>query len=176
MDRQSAAARLVTDLTRGHVLEVGSGPRGLAPLLVGTVARYDALDRSASATHRLRTWLDVGAPGGAWGVHTGALGDLARLPDPPPPADVVAAVNVNAFWTAPADAALAAVAAHLRPGGRLVLALETPDDVDARVRPALHARLAAAGWSWDEHADLGGPRRVVLTAAPGGPPGGSRAG
>ncbi|QCB94518.1 hypothetical protein [Cellulomonas shaoxiangyii] len=168
MDRHTAAARLVTELTRGCVLEVGSGPRGLASHLVGTVARYDALDRSATATDRLRTWLQVGAPAGAWGVHTGALADLGRLPDAPPPADVVVAVNVNAFWTAPADAGLAAVAAHLRTGGRLVLVLETPDDVDARVDPALRSRLTAAGWSWDERTDLGGPRRVALTASPGG--------
>ncbi|MFC8190341.1 methyltransferase domain-containing protein [Cellulomonas sp. NPDC057328] len=176
MDRQTAAAQLVTARTHGRVLEVGSGPRGLAPLLVGTVARYDAIDRSASATRRLREWLAAAAPGGAWGVHTGDLADLAALPDAPPPADVVVAVNVNAVWTEPAGAPLAAAAAHLRPGGAVVLVLETPDPVDARVRPALHARLTAAGWTWDEHPDLGGPRRVALVAVPAGPRGATRAG
>lgn len=166
MDRHAAAARLVTDLTGGTVLEVGSGPRGLAPLLVGRVGRYDALDRSPHAVARLRAHLAAASPGGAWAVHAGELSDLPHLPDPPPPADVVVAVNVNAFWTGTPAGALTAVRTHLRPGGALVLVLETPDPVDARVRPALHGALAAAGWRWDERPEVGGPRRLALVTRP----------
>ncbi|WP_136518598.1 class I SAM-dependent methyltransferase [Cellulomonas telluris] len=165
MDRHSAAALLVTGLTDGSVLELGSGPRGLAPLLAGRVRRYEALDRSPRATAALTTWLAEHHPDGAWGVRTGDLTDLPGQADLPP-ADVVVAVNVNAFWTGATADALAAVGGHLRPGGALVLVLETPDPVDARVRPALHAALADAGWRWQEHPEAGGPRGVALVARP----------
>ncbi|WP_196250720.1 class I SAM-dependent methyltransferase [Cellulomonas sp. JZ18] len=165
MDRHTAAALLVTGLTGGAVLELGSGPRGLAPLLAGRVRRYEALDRSPRATAALTAWLTEHRPDDAWHVATGDLADLPERGDLTP-ADVVVAVNLNAFWTGvPADA-FAAVGGHLRPGGTLVLVLETPDPVDARVRPALLAALDTAGWRWDEHTDAGGPQRLALTAVP----------
>ncbi|WP_309133871.1 class I SAM-dependent methyltransferase [Cellulomonas sp.] len=165
MDRHTAAALLVTGLTDGSVLELGSGSRGLAPLLVGRIRRYDALDRSPRATAALTTWLAEHHPDDAWGVRAGDLTDLPHLADLAP-ADVVVAVNVNAFWTGTTADALAAVGGHLRPGGAFVLVLETPDPVDARARPALLAALAGAGWRWQEHPEASGPRRVALVARP----------
>jgi len=54
--------------------------------------------------------------------------------------DPVLAINVNAFWTAPATS-LASLARLLRPGGRAYLVYEPPSASRLNaVRPALHAR------------------------------------
>lgn len=52
--------------------------------------------------------------------------------------DVIFAINVNTFWTAPDAALLARLRDALRPGGRLALFYEppTPDRI-----PAIEARL-----------------------------------
>lgn len=109
-----------------RVLEIGCGP-GVAAALVCERLRdghLTAVDRSESAIARAHRRNAAAVAAGKLDLRQTDLASLsvanaARF-------DAAFAVNVNLFWTGPADAELAVVARALRIGGRLVLAYETP--------------------------------------------------
>ena len=137
------------DVGRGdRLLEVGCGPGhaialACARLRDGTIT---AIDRSpvmvARARERNRAWIAAGRARVERQALEGVDLGGARF-------DKVLAVNVNAFWTAPA-ASVAAVRPLLHPGGALYLAYEPPT-VGRRRDPAerLPRRLQEHGFRVD---------------------------
>jgi SAM-dependent methyltransferase len=109
------------DIHSDHrILEIGCGP-GVAAGLVAerlTTGHLVAIDRSATAisraTARNTSHIDTGR---LTLVNT----DLAGYEHPGPPFDKIFAMNVNVFWTGPADREWAAIDRLLRPGGGLFL-------------------------------------------------------
>ncbi|GAA0807735.1 class I SAM-dependent methyltransferase [Spirilliplanes yamanashiensis] len=127
-----------------HVLEIGCGPGVAVGLLCAAGARVHALDRSATAVARARARNAAHVAAGAAVVDRLALRDLPAAGEP---FDAALAVNVNAFWTGPATAELAVLAARLAPGAALHLCYEPPaPDAAQRLARAAGAALAAAGW------------------------------
>ncbi|GAA2722935.1 SAM-dependent methyltransferase [Cellulomonas aerilata] len=142
-DRVPARIRVAVDLVDpapdARVLEVGCGPGVAMALLCDRLVdgHVTGLDRSATAIERaekrLRRRLDDGT---ADLQHR----DLTAFHGDGRPYDVVFAVDVNLFWTGPADAATARLRDLVAEDGRVHLLFRTPDGVDDD-RPA---RLTAA--------------------------------
>lgn len=111
-----------------RVLELGCGPGVAAGLVCERLdeGSLTAVDRSATAVQRTRAR-------NARHVDEGRLAvehvDLAGYQGPPGSFDKAFGVNVNVFWTGPAEAECAALARLLRPGGtvRLVYDRARPD-------------------------------------------------
>lgn len=109
-----------------RVLEFGCGPGVAASLVADRVPEGSvvAIDRSATAIARAaaRTAAHV----------TAGRVELARLALADMPTDrvfdVAFGVNVNLFWTGPADAECRVLADVLAPGGAVHLVYETPGD------------------------------------------------
>jgi SAM-dependent methyltransferase len=130
-----------------QLLELGCGP-GVAAGLV--CERLDggcitAIDRSRTAVERARRRL-------AGHVGTGrariAQLDVAEVGGLGGRFDKVFAVNVNLFWTGPAEAELAAIAAIMRPGATLSLYHEAPPLRPVEpVAEAIAVALGRAGFS-----------------------------
>lgn len=130
-----------------RVLEIGCG-RGVAAALVcdrlagGTLL---GLDRSATAVAAAGERNRGAVAQGRAEFRTLAFEDakpagLGRF-------DTVFAVNVNLFWTRPAQHELRLVADLLRPGGRVWLCYDPPDpDTVRRLEGLLATRLARAGY------------------------------
>jgi SAM-dependent methyltransferase len=116
--RLVSAVALVDPAPDARVLEVGCGRGVAAALLLERLSagHYTGIDRSATATAATAARIADAIVAGRATVRTTALADHA-----PGPADVALAVNVNAFWTAPASCELAVLAAALGPGGTLHL-------------------------------------------------------
>ncbi|MGW6458466.1 SAM-dependent methyltransferase [Streptomyces sp. NPDC055078] len=119
-----------------RVLEIGCG-RGVAAALVaerldtGTIT---AIDRSAHAVDgaRLRNAEQLAA--GRVVVRRAALTELSAADGP---FDQIFAVNVNVFWTSPADGELDLVRSLLAPRGTFSLFYEPPAAARARELAAL---------------------------------------
>ena len=112
-----------------RILDIGSGNGGsvellldaLAPLRLGAPPSVVAGDRSAVAVRRMSARLQrVIATGAVEVVHSA----LADLDAGDASFDAAIAVNVNAFWTSAAIAAIHALGRMLRPGGRLLIAFD----------------------------------------------------
>jgi precorrin-6B methylase 2 len=119
--RITAAVELLDPQPGDVVLEVGGGTGVSAGLICG---RLDsgvliALDRSAKATERTVARNPEHLAAGRLEVLTGTLADFTGRDAT---VDRALALNVNAFWTGPADAELEALRRALRPGGVVVLA------------------------------------------------------
>ena len=116
-----AAVDLLGPQPADAVLEVGGGSGVSAALICGRLGsgRLVALDRSSVAGRRnARRNADHHAAGRLEIL----TGELADLDEGIGPFDRALALNVNAFWTGPADAELAALRRVLKPGGLVVLA------------------------------------------------------
>lgn len=112
-----------------RVLEVGCGSGVAAELLCAKVpdGHVTALDRSATAVARaearLRRWCDAG-------VADVAERELAAFHGDGRPYDAVLAVDVNAFWTGPADAEVARLRDLVAPDGVVHLWFSPPGGAD----------------------------------------------
>jgi ubiquinone/menaquinone biosynthesis C-methylase UbiE len=126
-----------------RVLDIGFGPgvslAAIAARLVdGTVTGIDRTSTSiARATTRLSAEL-------ATGKVALTQTSLAELSVEPATFDKAVAVNVNLFWTGPADAELSVLSQALRPSGTLVLAYDT---TRPNIAPAATANLSRYGFT-----------------------------
>ena len=129
-----------------RILEIGCGP-GVAAGLVAQrleTGRLTAIDRSVTAIQRAIRRNAVPIAAGQVEFHTC---DLAGFDRGHRLFDVVFAMNVNVFWTGPADREWAVLAEILRPRGRLLLfyGYGTGDptagrDVTSPIRRAMESR------------------------------------
>jgi protein-L-isoaspartate O-methyltransferase len=119
--RITAAVDLLDPQPGDVVLEVGGGTGVSAALICARLdgGRLIALDRSPTATARTLHRNPEHVAAGRLEAVTGALGAVKV---PVATVDRALAVNVNAFWTGPADVELEALRSALRPGGLVVLA------------------------------------------------------
>jgi SAM-dependent methyltransferase len=125
-ERLARAVELLDPAPHERILEVGCGPGVAAALICERLVdgHLTAIDRSATAVAGARRRNAVVLAAGLLDLRQVELGRLAvgrseRF-------DAVLAVNVNLFWTGPADDELRVIGRALRPDGRLVLAYETP--------------------------------------------------
>lgn len=124
--RLTWAVELLGPAPGDRVLEIGCG-RGVAVALLCdrlTTGTVTAVDRSATAVEgaRRRNREAVETGKAVFQIRSLADADFAAGSF-----DRVLAVNVNLFWTGPADAELAALRHWLAPGGLLCLCWEPPD-------------------------------------------------
>jgi len=137
-ERIRLAVELVDPRPGEQILEIGCGP-GVAAALVAeqlTSGHLVAIDRSAVAIDRA-TRRTAGWPERVSFLET-TLADYV----PDRAFDKVFAVNVNVFWTGPAEREASVVAACLRPGGLFFACYQTPagrrqDDLAGRVAETL---------------------------------------
>ena len=144
-ERNRWAVELLAVQAEDRILEIGCGPGVAAALVCERLAggRLTAIDRSATAIERarVRNAAHVGA-GRLVLVQT----DLASFTGPPAQLDTAFAVNVNLFWTSPADAECAVLARVLRPGGAVHLVYEGPG-TGRDIAPAVAATLERHGFT-----------------------------
>ena len=155
-DRNAWAADLVDPQPGDRILEIGCGPGVAAALVCDRLVggRLTGIDRSATAIARV---------GGRLAAHL-ATGravleqtDLAHLTAPPDAFDTAFAVNVNVFWTGPAEAELAVLRSVVRPGGVVHLVYEGPPSGGGRdVAPVVAAALGRIGCATGVARDPGG--------------------
>lgn len=108
-----------------RILEIGCGP-GVAAALVCERIRgghLTAIDRSSTAIERARKRNTAALAAGKLDLRRVNLADLEPATDER--FDAALAVNVNLFWTGPADTELTVLTRALRPGGRVLLVYET---------------------------------------------------
>lgn len=133
-----------------RILEIGCGP-GVAAGLVAerlTTGQMVAVDRSATAISRAAarnpTYIDTGRL-------TLLTTDLAGYEHTGPPFDTIFAMNVNVFWTGPADHEWATIDKLLRPGGSLFLFYgygpSDPATTGRDITGSLQTRLSDLGYT-----------------------------
>jgi ubiquinone/menaquinone biosynthesis C-methylase UbiE len=145
VDRHAWAVELLDPQPGDRILEIGCGPGVAAALVCERLAhgRLTAVDRSATALERARRRL---TPHIAAGRAVLEETDLAGLAAPAHSFDKAFAVNVNVFWTGPAEAELDVLRRVLRPGGIVHLVYEGPPSGGGRdVAPTVAAALGRAG-------------------------------
>ena len=127
-----------------HLLEIGCGPGHAVALVCARLTRgtITAIDRSATMVARARARNAAGLAAGHVRIERRALTEAAlgrRF-------GKVFAVNVNAFWTAPAPS-LAALGRLLERAGTAYLVYEPPTAARLReLRQSLPAQLEAHGF------------------------------
>lgn len=145
------------DLDPGtSVLEIGSGPGVAADMvsrrlesLGGPSSRVRGIDRSATATARAESLHREAIEQRRLAFVQVALADvdpaiLGRF-------DVVFAVNVNVFWTQPAQRELLRIRELLVPGGRVWLFFAPPSGADTeRLTGGVRGALTRAGFGYDQ--------------------------
>ena len=125
-----------------RVLEIGTGPGAAAELVCRRLTRGFLLgiDRSAVAIQRSTRRNQASLDAGRLELRRCTLAEL-EVPDGS--LDVAFSVNVNLFWTGPAQLELYLLFRALRPGGRLHLLYGPgpgdPTDALATVRRSLEA-------------------------------------
>lgn len=162
VDRQRWAVQRVVAERPQAVLEIGCGPGVALRLLAEALpaARIVGIDRSAVAVERARARLGDLLDGDRVSLHRLAIADLDL-----PSVDVVLGVNVNVFWTSPAQRELTVLRRVLRPGGVLHLVYEPPGR-DPWVRAGVETALRRAGWTWSVAQKR---RPQAVRASPGSP-------
>jgi SAM-dependent methyltransferase len=128
-DRNAWAVDLLEVTPDDRILEIGSGP-GVATRLIGDRlggGHLTAIDRSATAVQRARGRNEAHVAAGRVTVEQV---ELARFGGEPDQFDKALAVNVNVFWTTPAEAECAVLRRVLRPEGRLLLVYGGPPPRD----------------------------------------------
>ncbi|HSU37541.1 MAG TPA: class I SAM-dependent methyltransferase [Propionibacteriaceae bacterium] len=103
-----------------RVLEIGGGPGAAAELICPQLAQgwLLNLDRSATAIERARRRNQAHLDSGRLRLQQG---ELRALDIPEGSVDVAFSLNVNLFWTGPADVELGRLFRALVPGGRLLI-------------------------------------------------------
>jgi SAM-dependent methyltransferase len=153
VDRHAWAVEQLDPQPGDRILEIGCGP-GVAAALVcerlGGGGRLTAIDRSATAVERTRRRLGSGPA-------TVEQTDLAGFDAPASSFDKAFAVNVNVFWTGPAEAELEVLRTVVRPGGVIALVYEGPPSGGGRdVAPTVAAALGRIGCATGVARDPGG--------------------
>jgi SAM-dependent methyltransferase len=148
-ERLVRAVELLDPSPGERILEVGCGP-GVAAALVcerlGEEGRLTAIDRSGTAVARAARRNAAALAAGVLDLREVELADFVTTDGER--FDAVLAVNVNVFWTGPANAELDVMVRALRPGGRVVLAYETPGGaLPERHREAIERGLRAHGFA-----------------------------
>jgi trans-aconitate methyltransferase len=158
--RIQVAVDAVDPAPDARVLEIGCGPGVAMALLCERLVdgHVTGLDRSATAItraeKRLARYLDDGR---ADLQHR----DLARFHGDGRPFDVVFAVDVNVFWTGPAEAEAARLRDLVDDAGVVHLFFTAPEGVDgSRTADGAVAALERAGFS-AESAEVDGVVRVT---------------
>ncbi|MFF5978315.1 class I SAM-dependent methyltransferase [Streptomyces olindensis] len=142
-ERLRWAVRVLDPAPGDRVLEIGCG-RGVAVALLSdrlTTGTVTAVDRSATAVAAARRRNGEAVAAGRAAFHVLSLEDADFAPGS---FDKVLAVNVNLFWTRPADADLTALRRWLAPGGLLCLCWEPPDERRAAEIAGVVERAVAA--------------------------------
>jgi protein-L-isoaspartate O-methyltransferase len=145
VDRHAWAVERLDPQPDDRVLEIGCGPGVAAALLCERLDRghLTAIDRSAAAVERAGRRL---APHLAAGRVAILQTDLAGLAAPAHAFDRAVAVNVNVFWTGPAEAELQVLRTVVRPSGVICLVYEgPPSGGDRDVAPTVAAALGRIG-------------------------------
>ncbi|MCW2956785.1 MAG: Methyltransferase type 12 [Thermoleophilia bacterium] len=153
-DRRKVPARLtwadaVMELQPGQrVLELGFGNGqavALAHKRIAPDGHVHAVDQSEIQVNRASTSHSWATKQGLVSFQHAPVADAVLEPAH---FDVAFANNLNLFWTGPAAAELATVAAALKPGGSFYLFYEEPRPARAlEVGAKVLANLTAAGWS-----------------------------
>jgi SAM-dependent methyltransferase len=140
-ERVAWAVEQLDAATAARVLEVGCGAGHAVGLICARSpgAVVTAIDRSALQVARARARNGALVAAGRVRVEQVALSEAPALLGLRT-FDAALAVNVNAFWTAPAPS-LGSLTALLAPGGRAVLVYEPPTAATLRV---LRGRVASA--------------------------------
>jgi SAM-dependent methyltransferase len=120
-ERLRWAVRLLDPQPGERILEVGCGPGVAAALVCArlTGGLLVATDRSATAVERTSRRNAGHVDAGRLVVVQAALADLPAPDEPFARIDKAFCVNVNLFWTGPAERELAVLRRALRPGGTL---------------------------------------------------------
>ena len=131
-----------------RILEIGCGRGVAAELVCSRLAhgRYVGIDRSPLAVRAANARAHEYVERGSARFQQVALEDV----DPAVLGTfhAVFAVNVNLFWTGPAERELDQLCRLLADGGRLWLTYESPaSSVDPRLRDLLAEHLTEAGWT-----------------------------
>lgn len=155
-----------------RILEIGGG-RGVAAELI--CQRLDGgqlvgIDRSEKAVAAASARNAAAVAAGTARFLTLALEEVDPGELGAGTFDKVLAINVNLFWTRPAERELGRIATLLRPGGRLHLCYDPPGAKRlAHLQSDLTARLDAAGYDGiitTVHAATGGPALLQVAARP----------
>jgi SAM-dependent methyltransferase len=151
-----------------RILEVGCGGGHALALICARFpdAEVAGIDRSALQAARARALNRVLIDQGRLRVEALAL---AEAPAALGTFDAVLAINVNAFWTAPAPS-LASLSRLLRPGGRAFIVYEPPTASRLRdIRTQLTALLAEHGFQAEDvrEAAFGASHCVCIVARAG---------
>lgn len=147
-ERLDRAVELLDPRPGERILEIGCGPGVAATLIcsrLGGEGKLVAIDRSATAIARAAKRNEEAKASGLLDlVET----DLAGFAAAEGEFDAALAVNVNVFWTGPAEPELTALGGLLRPGARLLLAYETPGgSLKPRAAEALDANMRRHGFA-----------------------------
>lgn len=145
------------------VLEVGAAPGVAAELVCErlTTGRMVAVDRSATGVERIRARNRRHVDDGRLRVVHASLADL----DPGLVGerfDRIFAVNVNVFWTTPAERELAVIDGLLARDGIVVLAYSAPDGRHDHRLDTVETHLTDAGFT--SHDRLVGPDAALVIA------------
>jgi SAM-dependent methyltransferase len=129
-----------------RILEIGCGPGDAAALICRRLheGHVTAIDRSSTAIVRASRRNAAALADGKLDLRQVDLAGFALGTER---FDAVLAVNVNLFWTGPADAELTVIRQALSPSGRLVLVYETPRaTLPERALSAIDSSLRAHGF------------------------------
>lgn len=146
-----------------RILEIGCGGGHALPLIRARfpAAEVVGIDRSALQVARARELNREAIRDGRARVEQLELSDAPGVLGA---FDAVLAINVNAFWTAPAPS-LGALSRLLRPGGRAFLAYEPPSESRlTAVRREISAALGEHGFEVEEvrQASVGASHAVCI--------------